>query len=373
MRMNRSSRMYPAESYDVEVWTKGILRVSGKRRVDMTVRVVKDGVEDREFEIYKTLVEDIKTYLSEKYLTKSKFQPIPDCINIGNGAGAVQENGKEIGDFESRIFMIENKGHMGFKRDLMENHEGLDYEHSVLVIAALGRFHATSHCFIKDSKVTIDEKYPVLKERLPFPNVSKETIQKLSKLFKTYPEYGKYSHLFLGPRNEKIKNLNLECFGVLSHGHFCRENLLFKYKSNLESTFSCCDVIFKDLSRCHYGSCVLDLLQFIFTSIDLEVRHNFMADFVCSVYYDSFAKTASSINSKMTIFSKENFIKEFDNKIMYGFLFSAEIHTFLHEEAKDNSVDEVSAAQIDEKYEKYILALMRDVLQFMESAKATII
>ena len=338
----------------------------------MTVRMVKDGVEDREVEIYKTLVEDIKAYLAKKFFTKSKFQPIPECIKIGYDA--VEENGGKIQDFQSRIFMIENKGHSGFKRDLMVNYEGLDYEHSVLVIAALGKFHATSYCFIEDSKgkVTILEKYPVLQERLPFPNVSKETIQKLSKLFKTYPEYGKYSHLFLGPRNEKIKNLNLECFGVLSHGHFCRENLLFKYKSNLESTFSCCDVIFKDLSRCHYGSCVLDLLQFIFTSIDLEVRHNFMADFVCSVYYDSFAKTVSSINSNATIFSKENFIKEFDSKIMYGFLFSAEIHTFLHQEAKDNSIDEVSAAQIDEKYEKYILALMRDVLQFMESAQATI-
>ena len=260
--------------------------------------------------------------------------------------------------------MIENKGHMGFKRDLMENHEGLDYEHSVLVIAALGRFHATSHCFIKDSKVTIVEKYPVLKERLPFTNVSKETIQKLSKLFKTYPEYGKYSHLFLGPRNEKIKNLNLECFGVLSHGHFCRENLLFKYKSNLESTLSCCDVIFKVLSRCHYGSCVLDLLQFIFTSIDLADRYNFMADFVCSVYYDSFDKTVSDISSSIVMFNKKDFIREFDKNIIYGFLFSLDIHTFFYQEDRDISDDEGAAASSYDKHEKKVLALVTDFLRF---------
>ena len=54
----------------------------------MTVRVVKDGLEDRECEIYQTLIEDIKTYLSEKYLTKSKlyghstFQDVSGLLEI---------------------------------------------------------------------------------------------------------------------------------------------------------------------------------------------------------------------------------------------------------------------------------------------------
>ena len=37
-------------------------------------------------------------------------------------------------------------------------------------------------------------------------------------------------------------NLNLDQFGVFCHGNFCRENILFKYKSNLESRLSCCEV-----------------------------------------------------------------------------------------------------------------------------------
>lgn len=35
----------------------------------------------------------------------------------------------------------------------------------------------------------------------------------------------------------RIWNSNLKCFGVLSHGNFCRQNLLFKYKSNLERRY----------------------------------------------------------------------------------------------------------------------------------------
>lgn len=138
-------------------------------------------------------------------------------------------------------------------------------------------------------------------------------------------------------------------FGVLCHGNFCRENLLFKYKSNLESRLSCSDVCFQDLSRAHYGyhivillsqsykslprSCVLDLYQFIFTSIDLDVRKRSLADFVFSVYYDSFAKTVGNINNNINMFSLNDFIKEFKDKIFYGFAFAAEIHTWMVNEA----------------------------------------
>ena len=38
-------------------------------------------------------------------------------------------------DYRDRIFILENKNHLGFKKDLMKSCEGLDYEHSVLGIA----------------------------------------------------------------------------------------------------------------------------------------------------------------------------------------------------------------------------------------------
>ena len=367
--MRKSSNTYSVESYDVEVWTKGILRVSGRRRVDMTVRVMKDGMEDSESLVYKTIVQDMKKYLAEKYFLKSKFLPIPDYIKIGDDS-LLEIDGERGG---GSLIMIENMKHLGFKKDLMENHDGLDYEHSVLVIAALGRFHATSYCFRQDSKSTILQKYPVLQAGLSIPKVSKETVHTLRNIFKTKPEFGKYSQLFLGPAKEELKTLNsdLECFGVVCHGNFCRENILFKYKSNMESITSCCDVVFQDFSRCHYGSCVLDLLQFIFTSVDLEVRHNFMADFVCSVYYDSFAKTVSSISSNSAMFSKKDFIREFDKKIIYGFLFSLEIYPLFYKE--DQDISDIEGAAAYEKQEKDVLALVTDVLRFKMKTEATMV
>ena len=40
-----------------------------------------------------------------------------------------------------------------------------------------------------------------------------------------------------------------------------------------------------------------------------QVRANFMADLVCSVYYDSFAKAVASINKELAIFSKKELIQ----------------------------------------------------------------
>ena len=85
-------------------------------------------MEDKEWEIYKTIVEDMEIFLEDKYFTKAKFQPIPEYIKIINDAEEEADGDDPEG--ASKIFMIENKGHLGFKKDLMENKEGLDYEHS---------------------------------------------------------------------------------------------------------------------------------------------------------------------------------------------------------------------------------------------------
>ena len=60
---------------------------------------------------------------------------------------------------------------------------------------------------------------------------------------------------------------------------------------------------------------MFDLYQFLFTGIDIEVRTRFMADFVCSVYYDNFAKTVATINTNVSMFSLAEFIREFNDKI----------------------------------------------------------
>ena len=75
----------------------------------MFVRVVKDGVEDRESTIYRTLLEDVKKYLSGKFMNKSKFLPIPSYVQIVEDN---QSNGLHS------IFVMENMRHLSFKEIL---------------------------------------------------------------------------------------------------------------------------------------------------------------------------------------------------------------------------------------------------------------
>ena len=128
-----------------------------------------------------------------------------------------------------------------------------------LVITALAKFHAASYSYYQDNKVDVGEVFPELclapmGNRIP--TLSKETIEEISKLFKSNPEYQKYSGFFLGKTIEeemKTWKSDLQQFGVLCHGNFTRENLMFRYKSNLESRLSPCDAVFQDFSRAFYG------------------------------------------------------------------------------------------------------------------------
>ena len=71
MRMRRGKT--GVGHYEVEVFTKGILRVSGKRRVDLHVRIVREGDRpDREIIIYNSLLRNIRNYLAQKYVSQAK-------------------------------------------------------------------------------------------------------------------------------------------------------------------------------------------------------------------------------------------------------------------------------------------------------------
>ena len=130
MRMRRG-KTGPGH-YEVEVFTKGILRVSGKRRVDLHVRIVRATL-DKEIIIYNSLLRNIRSYLSKKYVSPSKFLPVGDSLDISKFMKAESLPP----DYTERIFILENKSHLGFKKDLMNSCEGLDYEHSVLGISVI--------------------------------------------------------------------------------------------------------------------------------------------------------------------------------------------------------------------------------------------
>jgi len=64
---------------------------------------------------------------------------------------------------------------------------------------------------------------------------------------------------------------------------------------------------------------VTDLLYFLFTTVDCEVRRDHAMDFL-AVYHDHFSKTVAKLNSEAEVFSREKLFSEFRSKIAFGFL-----------------------------------------------------
>ena len=81
-----------------------------------------------------------------------------------------------------------------------------------------------------------------------------------------------------------------------------------------------------------------------------------------SVYYDSFIRTVGSINSNISVFNFNDFLKEVARCIFYGFHFAVDIHTFLYKEALENSKDEGEVTE--NKYVKHVASLIRHIVQF---------
>ena len=71
--------------------------------------------------------------------------------------------------------------------------------------------------------------------------------------------------------------------------HIINFYLHFSYDSCLENQSDSIGVRFDDLHLCRYSSCVTDILYFLFTTVDCDVRRDHAFNFIAA-YYDHFNK-----------------------------------------------------------------------------------
>ena len=167
-----------AEEYQVEIIYKS---QNTRRRLDLNVRIMQNQDEDGEFYVHKTIIQvklnisesrgikkiklsqDLKMYLSRKSKCPQFLLPLLehlDCSNIKDEFN--EEEDVEVSNVEddiSKLFIVENLGHKGYKDDILDL-EGLDYEHSIMAISYLAKFHATSYCYRKDEDCSLPENTP---------------------------------------------------------------------------------------------------------------------------------------------------------------------------------------------------------------------
>jgi len=349
----RRSSGCEGEEHELEVW----LRRGGERkRLDLLVRPLNPG--DTESKVYHSLVADLRHYLDDEKPGLEKLLPVPHSYRLNNQADGL--------DSHTDILVVESLGPRGYRPASGSDGEGLDYEHAVLAVSRLARLHAISYCYRKEKQMDIVTTYPCLANRPPAP-LSSNTLLRLENIFQQNPKFLPHAQLFLDfakieDHSSELEE-NLEVFGVLCHGDFSLDHLLFQYKSELESQLFCSDMVAKNLSKAHYGPASIDLLQFVFTSLESEVRQEFLTSLICSVYYDTLASTVATIAPGLKIFSKHQFLQETDRLLLHGFLAGLRLQTELYEDELLHALPCAAPPSYTE-YRDRVLSMARDLLQF---------
>jgi len=220
----------------------------------------------------------------------------------------------------------------------------LDYEHIVVALEGLARFHALSYgtkkkdfrsfeervvAQIRDGRSfvkrrtsdTITEGYKII-----IGHVAMMVLDRFNE--KQLEEGGLYTEKLERVRRrvescpELIRELLVpeEPLAVLCHGDFNRNNIMFRYDSDNKP----CDVKFIDFQTPFYASPAIDLSFFLFVNASPELWANRWND-MFSVYHRTLLDALSeflncSQDTLQSEFSREAFECQFSKYLLYGFL-----------------------------------------------------
>lgn len=165
----------------------------------------------------------------------------------------------------------------------------LDFNHCLACMKALAKFHAASVAVIKKKPEFIEKlgKDPTYDKQ----SAASEMISDLACLFtKTAKTWEGFEDFEEKSRRvvETIRNDVCDVFvprkdslNVWNHGDLWANNMMFKY----DSDGNIVDFRLVDFQLCRYGSPVMDLLYFLFSSANQEVRENRLEE-LFSVYLE---------------------------------------------------------------------------------------
>uniref|UniRef100_A0A1B6IPD5 CHK kinase-like domain-containing protein n=1 Tax=Homalodisca liturata TaxID=320908 RepID=A0A1B6IPD5_9HEMI len=198
----------------------------------------------------------------------------------------------------------------------------LDFAHCALAFRKLGAFHALSFA----------AKQSNLKD---FTNLVKNLVE--TRFLEYNWEDAEYMYAgaldrAAGPlleNGEKVEEINhfknklknslmyfksiltvQEPMGVICHGDFCRNNVLYKYENG-----SPVDIRFFDLATARYGSPMLDFTFFFFLNSSENSRKLYKDEYL-KIYHESLSTAIPGVE----VPSLEDFKEEFRCKAVYGFM-----------------------------------------------------
>ena len=108
--------------------------------------------------------QDLRTFLSRNGHKSFVYIPIQTQVDCSKLQQLVEEDSEDASVIDNdlkRIFILESLASKGYKDDISDP-DGLDYEHSIMAISSLAKFHAASYCYRKQENIHLEEKYDFL-------------------------------------------------------------------------------------------------------------------------------------------------------------------------------------------------------------------
>ncbi|CRK94159.1 CLUMA_CG007678, isoform A [Clunio marinus] len=221
---------------------------------------------EREVFMYNELLPEFVKFQEEKKISKSMgFFDFPKCYFADYNA-----------EKDQSIIIMEDLREIGFK--LWDKFIPTNYEHTKLLMSALGRFHAVSFA-MKAQKPEIFERFKqlsdILTKKIVDASFSDMMNQSLDRAIGTIEDFdikkkNKLIHIRENLANVMIHLTNsaeTEPYAVIGHGDCWSNNFMYLYKSGRPVK-----ICLLDWQVSRYCSPVLDLVHFIFSCTDAELR-----------------------------------------------------------------------------------------------------
>lgn len=219
------------------------------------------------------------------------------------------------------IIILEDLGEAGFK--LSPSILDLDFHHCALTFEKLGAFHALSFIAKKSNINGFTKAVGELVETRLYESYREDATylycDSLERAASPLLKRGEHVDVILKFKN-KLKDPLMylrqlltvrEPMGVICHGDFCRNNVLYKYNDKEEPV----DIKLFDLATARYGSPMLDFSFFLFLNSSEESRKLNKEKYL-NIYYNSLASIAKGFDLP----SLEDFREELRLKAVYGYL-----------------------------------------------------
>lgn len=269
----------------------------------ITADPVAKGVLTDEFNVHNKEMH-IYEHILSKYKSITGFELTPKVFEVNRNNDAIL-----FEDLSAAGFSVANR------------FTGLDETHCRLVVQSLAKLHASSmvlnhtepNVFQPFSDGLFNRKIKLLHDF--FYAMLDTCAEEVS----TWPEFKTITKKLVELKDDLIERGSCvfdyhedETF-VFLHSDLWTTNLMFKY----DDEQSPIDIKFIDFQMSSYGSPVIDLIYFIYTSAEIEVRFNKTQELL-KYYWENLSQSLTKLNCVEKIPSEEQLQHEWDRKFFHG-------------------------------------------------------